>query len=186
MKKSIVLVLVLVLAGLYALSTSTHTAETKKSIQQQQSASYLLTGKPTITAEHINRILQQAGSPARGTGKELFLLGVHYGIDPIYALAFFQHESSFGLAGVARFTRGLGNIRCTPGYSCYQGYRMYGSWEEGYKDWYKLLSSTVYIGSGLQTVEQIIPRYAPAADNNDERAYIAAIEQSVNQWRTEQ
>ena len=42
-------------------------------------------------------------------------LGVHYGIDPAYALGFFVVESACGTRGVARTTHSLGNIRCTPG-----------------------------------------------------------------------
>jgi hypothetical protein len=33
------------------------------------------------------------------------------------------------------------------------------------------------------TVEQIIPKYAPGSDGNDEKAYIAAIEYAVATWR---
>ena len=35
----------------------------------------------------------------------------------------------------------------------------------------------------LTTVEQIIPRYAPGSDGNDEAGYIAAIEHAVDVWR---
>jgi hypothetical protein len=33
------------------------------------------------------------------------------------------------------------------------------------------------------TVEQIIPKYAPGSDGNNEQAYIAAIEHAVATWR---
>jgi hypothetical protein len=37
---------------------------------------------------------------------------------------------------------------------------------------------------GRTTVEAIIPKYAPASDNNDEARYIAQIRTLVNSWRS--
>ncbi len=48
----------------------------------------------------------------------MYDLGVKYGIDPIYALAFFQHESDFGTTDEARKTLSLGNERCIPDRPC--------------------------------------------------------------------
>jgi hypothetical protein len=68
---------------------------------------YPVTGKPTITATLINRMLAAYHSPAAGYGQALYYLGVTYGIDPVYALAFFWHESRFGATGEARNTHTL-------------------------------------------------------------------------------
>ena len=143
-----------------------------------------ITGPPTITASFINRVLALAHSPAQGIGQVMYQEGVKYGIDPVYAIAFFHHESSFGLAGVARSTRSIGNIRCTQGYTCDPtgGYRSYSSYAAAVDDWYSLLSS-VYIPRGLNTVEKIIPVYAPTADHNNESAYIASVNSDVARWR---
>ena len=110
--------------------------------------------------------------------------GVKYGIDPVYALAFFHHESTFGLAGVARVTHSIGNIRCTQGYACDPsgGYRAYPSYAVAVQDWYALIAS-VYLAHGLNTVEKIIPVYAPNADNNNESSYIANVNNDVAHWR---
>jgi hypothetical protein len=125
-------------------------------------------------------------SPAAGQGHALYVDGVRYGIDPVFALAFFMHESSFGTAGVARVTHSLGNIRCTPGYpSCYEGYRAYATWQEGFLDWYQLIRNVYVNRWGLTTVDQIIPVYAPASEN-DVAAYIAAVKQAVDTWRAGQ
>jgi len=143
---------------------------------------YSVAGKPTISASKIDGILCSVSSPACSTGKSLYSLGVQYGIDPVFALAFFQHESSFGTQGVARVNLGLGNIRCTSGYVCKSGYRAYSSWVAGYVDWYKLIAEQ-YMGKWkLTTVEQIILVYAPAGEN-DTQGYINAVEQSVDAWR---
>jgi len=140
-------------------------------------------GPPTVTASFIDSVLALAHSPAQGIGQVMYQEGVRYGIDPVYALAFFHHESSFGLAGVARSTHSIGNIRCTEGYTCDPtgGYRSYPSYAVAVEDWYMLIKA--YIAHGLNTVETIIPTYAPNADHNNESAYIASVNADVAQWR---
>src|ERR1700719_786663 len=44
---------------------------------------YSVLGKPTITADFINRVLASYGSPAAGLGQQMYDLGVKYGIDPV-------------------------------------------------------------------------------------------------------
>jgi hypothetical protein len=145
---------------------------------------YTLVGKPSISAEFINRVLAWYDSPAAGKGQALYDDGVKYGIDPVYALAFFMHESRFGTTGVATVTHSLGNIRATAGHARYQGYRMYRTWEEGFEDWYRLIAKLYVAQWGLSTVDQIVPVYAPSSDNNDVAAYIAAVKQAVDGWRS--
>src|SRR2546430_2552033 len=60
---------------------------------------YSVVASPSIQAGFINQVLSTYKSPAGGRGQTLHDLGVQYGIDPIYALAFFMHESSFGTKG---------------------------------------------------------------------------------------
>ncbi len=142
-------------------------------------------GKPSITVARIEQVLRQYNSPAVGSSQSLYDLGNRYGIDPAYALAFFIHESSAGTKGVAVTTKSLGNIRQTTnsGFDAYQGYRKYPSWEAGMEDWYKLISNLYIKGWGLKTVEKIIPKYAPAADNNNEASYINHVNSLVDTWR---
>jgi hypothetical protein len=142
-----------------------------------------VTGAPSISANFINQVLCKFSSPACGKGQALYSYGVKYHIDPVYALAFFLHESSFGRAGVARFSKSLGNLRCIPGAACIGGYAYFSSWEQGFAAWYALISGPLYVGSGLVTVEQIIPRYAPAEDNNVPAQYIATVKAVVASWR---
>ncbi len=149
-----------------------------------QSSSYSVVGQPTISAAFIDRVLDYYHSPAVGKGQALYDDGVKYGIDPVYALAFFMHESSFGKTGVARTTHSLGNIRTSEGYQDYKGYRMYKTWEAGFEDWYTLISDQYVQQWELTTVDQIIPVYAPSSDNNDVAAYISAIKKAVDTWRS--
>ncbi len=155
-----------------------------KTAATQPTGSYSVLGKPTISAAFINRVLASYNSPAAGKGQVLYNLGINYGIDPAFALAFFMHESSFGTQGVARFSLSLGNLRCISNFKCLDGYAWFPTWESGFEAWYSLIR-TLYVSEWkLTTVSQIIPKYAPAADNNDEAAYIASVEHSIATWRT--
>ncbi len=147
---------------------------------------YQVTGTPSVDADFINQVLDTYNSPAHGKGQTLYTLGVKYGIDPVYALAFFLQESRFGTTGVARVTLSLGNIRTTAGYDDYEGYRKYSSWEDGFDDWYKLIKVQYVDDWALLTVNQIIPVYAPSTDNNDVVAYIRGIKSAVDSWRNGQ
>lgn len=141
-------------------------------------------GGPSLSASRIDSILLNAGSPAAGLGNVFTLDSAEYNIDDAVALAFFHHESSFGLYGAAARTHSLGNIICTPGYSCIGRFRSYPSWEEGITDWYKLMSSSAYVGGGLTTLSQIIPKYAPASDGNSEASYIQSVQSDVQSWKS--
>jgi hypothetical protein len=147
---------------------------------------YSVLGKPTISADFINRVLASYNSPAAGKGQALYDLGVKYGIDPIYALAFFMHESLFGTTGEARSTLSLGNLRCIPTRPCIDqnrgGYAQMSSWEDGFEQWYKLIRNLYVAQWGLVSVDQIIPTYAPHSDHNDEAGYIAALKHEIDTW----
>lgn len=145
-------------------------------------------GSPSIAADFIDRVLSAYGSPAAGTGQSLYDLGVQYGIDPVWALAFFMHEDSFGTTGIGAVNHSLGNIRCSAGYSCQYGFRSYATWEASYQDWYDLILNGYVKGSvssacPCTTIEQIIPVYAPSSDGNDIQGYIAALVQAAQTWR---
>jgi hypothetical protein len=147
-------------------------------------------GPPTVTPELINRVLAEYRSPAIGTGQAIYDRGVQYGIDPAFLLAFFIHESSAGSnpkwAGIkpdGSTTHNVGNIVCTPGWRCHGRFRDYPSWDAGIEDWYTLMK-TLYVEQwGRSTVETIIPKYAPASDNNNEAAYIQQVRRMVSTWR---
>lgn len=146
-------------------------------------SAYDLEGPPTVSVRQIEAVLAQYGSPAAGSGQKLYDLGLRYGINPAFALAFFVHESGGGTKGVARFTKSLGNIRWTAGFDNYEGYRSYPTWEAGMEDWYVLIKNLYIQGWGLRTVDAIIPTYAPSADRNDPATYIASVKQMVDSWR---
>ncbi len=152
---------------------------------------------PTIPPEQINHILCVHGSPACGLGQQFFDAMVQHGIDPALALGFFGMESSYGLYGAAVATRGIGNIRCGSGFDhCIDGFRAFHSWEEGFRYWAEWITQNYKTGEicqytsspcdgPLTTVEEIIPVYAPAGDNNDEQAYITFVARNAADWRAD-
>ena len=151
---------------------------------------YSVVGPPTMAAGLIDGVLLAYHSPARGLGSVIYRQGVKYGIDPVYALAFFWHESDFGTTGEARVTYSPGNERCIEDRPCIDqqrgGYAQMQSWADGFDHWYRLML-TLYVKQwGRVTVAQIIPKYAPSSDGNDEAAYMAAVEHAVDVWRSGQ
>jgi hypothetical protein len=159
---------------------------------QTDDTSYTVIGPPTISADFIDRVLSAYGSPAAGTGQALYELGVQYGIDPVYALAFFMHEDSFGETGIGAANHSLGNIRCSADYTCQYGFRYYATWQDAYQDWYSLILdgyvkghiTDSIVGHPCSTVDEIVPVYAPSSDHNDVAAYSAAIKHAVDMWRS--
>lgn len=156
---------------------------------------YSVIGTPTLSVDFMNRVLAAGGSPADGKGQVLYDLGVKYGINPAFALAFYKHESGFGTQGEARTTRSLGNLRCIPDAACVNTagqpcqanqscYAAFPTLEAGFEAWYKLIKY-LYINTwGLTTIDQIIPKYAPPGDNNNDSAYISSLKSSLDMWRT--
>ncbi len=157
------------------------------------SSSWGIVGSPTVSVEQIERVLTWCHSPAKGSGQALSDDGLRYGIDPVFPLAFFLHESSCGTQGMAAMTHSLGNMRCMVGYGCVNTrggacqpgqscYAYFSTWAESFEAWYRLLKDQ-YIAHGLVTVDQIIPVYAPSDDHNDVQAYVCSIKNAVNTWR---
>ncbi len=153
-----------------------------KNSTHPQSSPYSVLGNPSITVDFINQVLAAYHSPAAGKGQSLYDMGVKYGIDPAFALAFFMHESSFGTKGEAVNSQSLGNLRCIPNFRCQDNFAWFNSWEDGFKAWYELIRNLYVAQWGLTTVDQIIPKYAPAADHNNEAAYIAALKHALDTW----
>ncbi|GHO92894.1 hypothetical protein KSF_029420 [Reticulibacter mediterranei] len=148
-------------------------------------------GSPTVTAAFIDKVLAANHSPAQGTGAAFYTYGVQYGIDPVFALAFFKHESSFGTAGVARYTLSISNTVCTSStpaneryYSGSHCFHKYANWTASVQAWFSMIRTT-YVGQwNKSTIEQIIPTYAPASDGNNVAEYISEVQKSVATWRS--
>ena len=156
----------------------------QQSSNQPPASGSSVVGSPSLTAQQIDTILSNAGSPAAGTGQDLYNLGAQYNIDPAFAMAVFFNESNFGKAGTAASTRSLGNLRCIPDAACWNGYATFSSWQDGYNAFYKLIAGPIYVGSGLTTPETILPKYAPSGDNNDPSHYTYVVNRCMSLWRS--
>ena len=153
---------------------------------QHGTTPYTVVAAPSLSVSFINEVLATYRSPAAGKGQALYDLGLKSGIDPAFALAFFMHESSFGTKGEATKSLSLGNLRCIPNYRCADNFAQFDTWEDGFKAWFQLIRNLYIAQWGLTTIDKIIPRYAPQADNNNEANYIASLKHAIGTWHAGQ
>ncbi|PIO05883.1 hypothetical protein COT29_03765 [Candidatus Micrarchaeota archaeon CG08_land_8_20_14_0_20_59_11] len=144
----------------------------------------------TIKPEVIERVLREYDSPAlyeANIAQCFYDLGVKYGIDPAFLLGFFKMESTMGKEGVAKTTKSIGNIKEHSSATCpaeYNSYCRYDSYCQAAEDWYSLLKQDgPYFKNGRYTVDDIVPVYAPASDDNDVETYVATVKDAVSKWR---
>lgn len=149
----------------------------------------------SLTPQEIDGVLAEYESPAMGKGQAFYELGREFNIDAAYALAFFIHESTAGTACPGwvgctpdgKTTHNIGNIICAGYATCHADstgrmWRSYASWEEGLTDWYRLIDVEYIGGRGHQTVDDVIPVYAPAFENNVD-GYRSTVAKLVAGWR---
>lgn len=163
----------------------------ENALKPTASASTNFNRPPSISAETIQRVLAQAGSPAareNGFAGCLYGKGKAHGIDPAFALAYFAKESSYATSGVARTTKSIGNIRAGKSWSgeSYSGFRKYRSFCDGATDWFELIARNgPYFRAGRYALEEIEPVYAPASENNVQQN-IAVVKRKLAEYaRTE-
>lgn len=135
-------------------------------------AQLTMTGPPTITPQKIDQVLASYGSPAQGMGQKVYDMGVAHGINPALALAFYIQESSAGTRGKAVRTNSWGNEK---------GWR-YNNIEDGLKRWYTNISQN-YVGKGFNRLPNVIHKYAPYSDGNDEAAYLRTVAGLIRKWQ---
>jgi hypothetical protein len=92
-----------------------------------------------ITPERFTAILEMAQSPLAPDASEVYKILVSYGIDPAWALAYWQDLNDYGTRGNARTTRNIGHVPSTRGdghgYSYYAGLVAYHKWIDGVLEW---------------------------------------------------
>jgi hypothetical protein len=148
---------------------------------------------PRIAREVFAQVLRDGKSPATSVADELYTVFVSEDVDPAVGLAFFNHESSLGKAGLTKIhdlknwgnvrspeVAGAGEIIQIPGRGPFV---RYATWQAAVRDWCKRLKGPKYAGSGLTTVEQVVPKYAPDSDSNSPARYIAEVYAFVQQWQ---
>jgi hypothetical protein len=161
-----------------------------------QSKALTFVSAPRISAQTFAQILQRGNgggpSPAAPHAEELYNIIVGYGLDPAVALAFFAHESQFCTTGVcaSQDTKSWGANRrgynrkhvATLVYVPSGSFARYSSFQDGVRDWCELILNG-YVKKGFDTVDEAIPIYAPAADNNVPEAYINTVYKMVASWQ---
>lgn len=145
--------------------------------------------KSSITGDQFDNILRDYGSPAIGVGTHVVAYGNEKNVDAAYALYMFIRESTAGTnkewAGIkpgGDTTHNPGNIICAGYSSCYNGFRDYATWEEGFDGLIDLLVS-YNEDNDIQTMREAIARWAPASDGNDPVGYADSLEENVRKWR---
>jgi hypothetical protein len=140
---------------------------------------YAYAGSPSIPLATFQGVLREAGSPYVPESEAMYAVLVHGGIDPTLWLAHAIKEGEAGRTGTARpwtgdVYAGLNNpggvrktisgiqIGVTP-------YNMgiYASYTDSVRDWVWLFTTQgTYLDAGLQTIDQVVPVYAPVTENN--------------------
>jgi hypothetical protein len=141
-------------------------------------------GEPTISPEKIDAVLRAKHSPVAGLGQFIYDEGVRTGINPAVALAFFQQESCCGTHPQSNFphTNNWGNIRENrEGHVGYKGFRVYENPEDGIRDWYNLIDKGRPYRN-CSSLSQILRKYAPNSDGNNEAAYAKNVKRNVALW----
>ena len=138
-------------------------------------------------------------APAIPWAGAMYDIIVAYGIRPEVALAFYHHESSCGMEGRARTTRSFGNLRWKPEYQTFfgtpekfvkdspywvmnlDGFVAYQRYTDAADHFCRHLTGqdgTDFYRSKFgvkMTTEQVVPIWAPSADGNVPKAYLAAL-----------
>jgi hypothetical protein len=140
---------------------------------------------PTITVVEVERVLESVNSPILPYAGDVYAYGIQYGIDPVFALAFWMKESREASDGSVAavdhnpgYTEGLGSDNRCGRWACW------ATWPEGIAGWYHYMRVFFIDGLGITTVESILPIYAPSTENNT-TGYIAFVLQKVADWRAE-
>lgn len=145
---------------------------------------------PRISAAQFSRVLEKFQSPCAPIAQECYNIIVGSGIDPAIALAFFGKESTFGTRGLSVEIKNWGNVR-TPfkperaAGKHPRNFTIYNTWQDSLIDWCDRINERYIRERGLDTVETVVPVYAPAADGNSVDEYISFVNRLVTQWIAE-
>lgn len=147
---------------------------------------YAILAPPRIRAATFARILRDAGSPAAASAAASYAAIVAAGVDPALELAVFQHESTYGRAGIAKVNRSWGNLRRSPSYPTVSGFVRYPTWQAGAADCARLLAvygrNQIRPGTKTSTAQTFPFVWAPTADGNAPDRYGDAIVAAITRY----
>ncbi len=111
------------------------------------------------------------------------------GVDPLYILAVFWHESQFGTDGMAKLTKSWGNTRPpsfgAPQLGVLNNFSTYRDWLDGCKSTVGRLVDTAWVYYARERIRDVYDWpdgqvWAPAGDNNDPAGYLRAVIDFMN------
>lgn len=148
---------------------------------------YPILGAPTITLANFRNVLTNANSPAAPEAIGLYNAAIQYGVDPSVLLAVFQHESSFGKAGIAVGRNNGFGLRFygndSFGGTNKGGWYTFPTWTAGAQHVAALLAGPKYGQSAnYSTVRTFTARYAPSSDGNNPASYGASLARNIANW----
>jgi hypothetical protein len=145
----------------------------------------LIARSPTISVVEIERVLERVNSPILPYAGDVYASGIQYGIDPVFALAFWMKESREASDGSVAatyhnpgYTQGLASDTRCGRWACWP------TWPEGIAGWFHYMR-IFFVNRGIKTVEAILPIYAPSSDGNNTLGYIDFVNHQVAIWRAE-
>jgi hypothetical protein len=117
-----------------------------------------------------------------------------YGLNFAIALAFCEHEHRLGTVGIIKKydLKNWGACRSAEDTTLSNGvvqtelgaFASYPSWSWSLEDWCKRIVGPKYAGSGLYTVRQVLPKYAPVGDfSNNPDNYATTVLAQVDKWQ---
>ncbi len=142
---------------------------------------------PRISAAQFIAVLEKYGSPCAPIGQECYEIVTSSGLDPAIALAIFARESVFGTQGTTVETRNWGNVRTAYRPERAVGthpknFSIFATWQDGLLDWCERINERYIDERGLDTIDKVLPVYAPADYGNDVQGYIEQVIKLVAQW----
>jgi hypothetical protein len=142
--------------------------------------SYVMAQAPSISPAVIAATLRRLGSPLAGLSDVIYRTGRAYGIDPAYLLAFVAYfDRRVPLPDRAH---NVGRIRATGREPSVQGYRAFGSWEQGITAWYRLMRDLYVRRWHLRSLDAVLPVYAPSTRVGVEDE-LGQMEAMIAAWR---
>lgn len=156
--------------------------------------------EPRISRERFSDIIRDRANPelsAERDPAEYWGQCVVDGVDPLFIVAMFNHESSLGKAGTARTTHSWGNTR-SPNFGAKPVgtvagrsgvFPVWENWMDGLKSTTGRLVSAEWVYSDRETIREIFDWpadqdlvWAPAGDMNDPHGYLRAVLDFMNKY----
>ncbi len=140
-------------------------------------------------AEAINAFISTHAtkSPMQGMGTDAVAGAAKSNFNPMIIIAMGLHESGLGVAGVA--TKGINNAFGRTATESQPHIEINGRRWYKYASWQASLNSTddhpmymkqKWIDSGTKSIDDLIPKYAPASDGNDVDLYVKTVKGHID------